>query len=126
MQTGIVLLGHGIARSRDDADLDVLTHEIDHARDHRASRLQALAIIIQRDVSVESSELEGALGSYGHELGRIEDEAHIVEGGGDEAARRNISLAVLELEGGLERQPGKEVAYGRDEELELRRDPARV
>lgn len=63
--------------------------------------------------------MKGAVGSHGHHLSRVENEADIVEGRRDKTARGDVAFAVLELEGGLERQAGKEGTNGRDQEFEL-------
>ena len=52
-------------------------------------------------------------------MGRVEDQADVVEGGRDETAGRDVALAVLELEGGLEGQAGKERPNCGNQELEL-------
>lgn len=94
----------------------------DQPWDDGARGLEALAVVVERYVTVKGGELEGAVGRHGHHLGRVEDQADIVEGGGDEAAGRDVALAVLELEGGFEGQAGEEGPNGGHEEFELGRE----
>lgn len=126
VEAGVVAVGGGVAGGGDDADLDVLAHEVEDARDDGARGQEALAVVVERHVAVEGGEAQGAVRGDGHELGRVEDEPDVVEGRRDEPPRRDVPLAVLELEGGLQRQPCEEGADRGHQELELGRDPGRV
>lgn len=85
--------------------------------------------LIKGNITIKGSQLErrrrhravplACGGGDGHALGRVEDEADVVEGRGDEAPPRDVALPVLVLEGGLEREAGEEGPHGGDEELEL-------
>lgn len=88
-------------------------------RDQGRIDLERLPIVVQRDVSVESGQLQATIRGDGHDLGRVEDEAHIVERRADEAPRRDVALVVLGLESRLEREAREEGPHGGDEELEL-------
>jgi hypothetical protein len=116
----VVLVGGGVAGGGDDADFDVAAEEVEQARDDRAGGFEALAVVVEGDVAVEGGELEGARGGGdGHDLGRVEDQADVVEGRGDEATRRDVAPRVLVFEGGFEREAGEEGPDGGDEELEF-------
>lgn len=54
-------------------------------------------------------------------MGRVEDETNVIEGGGHEAARGDVALVVLEIEGGLEREPREERPGAGDKESKLGR-----
>lgn len=59
-----------------------------------------MSVVVEGDISVESGELEGPIGD-GHDLGRVEDEAHIVEGGSNVSPARDVAFAILVLECGF-------------------------
>ena len=60
-----------------------------------------------------------AIAAEAHELGTVEDQADVVEGGGDEAAGADSSAVVLEIESLLKLQRGKEDANTGDKQLQL-------
>lgn len=113
VQARVVPVRRGVARRRDDADLDVLFQEVEQARHDGAGGLQALPVVVERDVSVERRQLQAAVGRDGHDLARVQNEAHIVEAGTDKSPRADVPLAVLELEGRLKGQPREEGPYCR-------------
>lgn len=75
-----------------------------------------MAVVVEGDVSVEGDEFEG---SQRHDLGCVEDETDVVEGGGDEAAGRDGAFGILVYEGLFEEEGSEEGANGGDEETEL-------
>lgn len=81
-----------------------------------ARGLQALAVVVERDITIEGGELQGACGD-GHDLGRVEDETDVVERGRDVAARGDEALAVRVVEGCFEGQTGEEGPRAGDEHL---------
>jgi hypothetical protein len=122
MQTGVVSLGRGVARGRDDADPDVLAEQIEHPRDNGGVRFEGLPVVIEGNVSVESGELQGAVRGYRHDLGRVEDQTDVVERGRDETAGRDVAFAVLVFETRFEGEAGEEGAYCWYQELEFGRE----
>ncbi|KAF7183827.1 hypothetical protein CNMCM7691_004249 [Aspergillus felis] len=65
------------------------------------------------------SGVEAGPADEAEELGGVEDEADVVEGGGHEAAAADHALFVLVFEGVFDREPAEEGAGGRDEEFQL-------
>lgn len=106
----------GIAGGGDDADFDVAGEEVQEViHDGREGAVgrgdEAAAVFVEGDVAVESEELEAGSRMGTHQvddLRGVEDEADIVEGRGDEAARGNGADGVLDFEGFDEVEGGKE------------------
>lgn len=120
VQARVVAVSRGVAGRGDDADADVLAQEVEEARDERAVGLEGLAVVVEGHITVERCELQVAVGGDGHDLRRVQDEAHVVEGRGDEAPGADEALVVLVFEGGLKGEAGEEGPDRGDEELQLR------
>lgn len=110
----------GVARGCHDADFGAVAHERENARDDGVVGGETLPVVVEGDVAVEGDELEGPVAHEGHDLGGVEDEADVVEGGGHEAAHADEAALVLPDEGIVEGERGEEVCDRGDEELELR------
>lgn len=91
--------------------------EADDARDGGVVGGEAGAVIVEGDVSVEGDEVEAGPADEAEELRGVEDEADVVEGGGDEAAAADHAFCVLVFEGVFDGEPAEEGAGGRDEEF---------
>lgn len=110
-----------VAGRRHDADPHVLAQQVQHPRDDGVVGLQAPPVVVERDVPVERRQPQVPVRRHGHQLRRVEDQPHVVERRRHEPPRRDVPLAVLELEGRLQRQPREEVADAWHQEPQLRR-----
>lgn len=117
VQSGVVLGGLRVAGGRDDADAAALAHEGEDARDDGVRGGEALAVVVEGDVAIEGDELEGPGADEGEDLSCVEDQAQVVEGGGDEAAGGDVAAGVLVDEGVAEGEGRKERADCGDEEF---------
>lgn len=115
----VVLCALGVAGGGDDADAHALVQEADDAWDGGVVRGEAGAVVVEGDVSVEGDEVETGPADEAEELGGVEGEADVVEGGGDEATAADHAFCVLVFEGVFEREPAEERARGRDEEFQF-------
>lgn len=101
-------IGRGSATKGTEQNKDEAGKRLTQKPGHdRTVRLQTFPVVVQGDITIKRGQLEGAP-RHGHELRRVEDEPHVVEGRGDVPPRRDVALAVLVLEGGLEGQAGEE------------------
>lgn len=107
-----VALGVGVTCCGDDADFDVFAKKVCGGRDngceyvcskmgnwkmtvtaltkesrnYRAVGFQVLAIIIERHVTIKGGKLKSSVSRHSHYLGRVKDQADVVERRRDEAA----------------------------------------
>lgn len=120
VQTLVVLGSLGVAGGGDDADAAALAQQAQDAREGRVVRGQVGAVVVEGDVTVEGDEVRTIVSAYeAQQLGGVENETDVVEGGGDEATAADDAGAVLPREGVFEVQGGEEGADGGDQQLEL-------
>jgi len=112
-----------VAGSGYDADADATGEKVEEAGDDGRRGCiwgvrdgEAGAIVVEGDVAIKGKKLEGrGGGGERDELGGVEDETNVVEGGGDETPRGYVAEFVLIVECGDEGEGSEEGGDRRDE-----------